>query len=125
MSAPADTKSQTKSEPRIAAKLTTPFATAEKTEDRFYCRSCAITDHADIIGPSEEITCAWCDSPELVHESIRRAELVRERDAAFVQADRIAELKSRAELAERRLAELTTTLQLIGTAAAEAVRVRS
>ena len=38
--------------------------------------------------------------------------------------NQIASLLARAEAAEKRLAELTTTLQLIGTAAVEAVKVK-
>jgi len=68
----------------MADKITSPFIT--KTEDRYFCRECLHSGVADEVG--DTVTCAMCDSPRVVLESIRIAELRAERIEANLAYDR-------------------------------------
>lgn len=67
------------------ADTTTPFANCEKTESRYYCRDCGIHDLADIV--ADAISCAWCDSTNLITSEHRSREVNAEREETFAQMD--------------------------------------
>lgn len=66
---------------------TTPFASAEKTEDKFFCRDCGIHDLADIV--ADVTTCAWCDSQNIITSERRSRELNAEREETFARMDEL------------------------------------
>lgn len=71
-----------------------------KTEDHYYCRLCLHLGPADEIESPYSLTCSMCDSPDVVLESVRYAELRAERVAAELEADRIAALTPEQRAAE-------------------------
>ncbi|HEY3494562.1 MAG TPA: hypothetical protein VGK73_07745 [Polyangiaceae bacterium] len=67
-----------------------------RTDDRYHCRACYWTGPADM-DRDENLTCAMCDSPDVITESARIDELRAERiaenlaeDARVAQFDRAA-----------------------------------
>jgi hypothetical protein len=89
------------------SKTTTAFAAVagaqvEKTEDRYYCRTCACVDHADHIEATGSITCAECDSEDVITLAQRQREVRAEIEAEFAAAD--SEADARDSRVEQRVA---------------------
>lgn len=76
-------------------KFTTPYPNAAKTEDLMYCRDCCFWDHAN--ESPESITCALCDSENVITKAQRNRELQQEYDNYFDDArdeKRMEEIRS-------------------------------
>jgi hypothetical protein len=61
-----------------------------KTDDHMFCRACHHMGPADYIESPETVTCAMCDSEDVILKSVRIDELRREREAYMAEWDRIA-----------------------------------
>ena len=77
---------------------TTPFAAVAgsattKTDERYYCRACFCTDHADHIEATGSITCAECDSEDVIPLEAHQRQQQVEWEAAMAEADRDADAR--------------------------------
>jgi hypothetical protein len=71
-----------------------PGSPVTPTDEKYFCRSCLCTEHADYIESTGSITCALCDSDLVIPLDVKRREDVLARDAAFAAADREAEARN-------------------------------
>lgn len=82
--------------------MTSPYTRATKSDDRMHCTTCGITDYADELG--DTVTCAWCDSPDLILEATHVARLRAERLADEAAVDEWHRLNAQPGFLRRRQA---------------------
>ncbi len=83
----------------LLAMITKPkkvHGPVQKTEDKHFCNHCLFVGYADYIEATGSITCAECDSADVIPLAQKQREDRQKREAFFADMDREADMRARA-----------------------------